>query len=73
VVLGPQHPYTLITRYELARWTGEAAIRPLPGICSPGCCPRSSGSSTPQHPYTLAARANLTRWTGEANGEPSTA
>jgi acetolactate synthase-1/2/3 large subunit len=44
-VSGLEHPHTLTAQYELAHWTGGRATRPPPGICPPGCYPRSSGSS----------------------------
>jgi len=31
-VLGPEHPGTLAARHELARWTGETASSPGPGV-----------------------------------------
>ena len=40
--------------------------RPLPGTCSPPCCPVRERVSGAEHPDTLIARANLARWTGEA-------
>lgn len=42
-VLGPEHPRTLDDRYELARWTGHSGTGPVPGTCSPLCCPCGSG------------------------------
>jgi hypothetical protein len=55
-VLGPEHPDTLTARVNFAFWTGEAETRPPPGTSSPGCCPRSTGSS---------ARNTHTPWPSE--------
>ena len=37
-VLGPEHPRTLITRHDLARWTGEAGDPATAGTSTPSCC-----------------------------------
>ncbi len=71
-VLGTQHPYTLITRYELARWTGEAGDPAAARDLFARLLPTFEQVIGPQHPYTLATRHELARWTGQANGEPST-
>jgi hypothetical protein len=69
-VLGPDHPHTLATRLDLARWQGKAgdpagaaAIleRLLPDVL------RVLGSD---HPHTLATRLDLARWQGKA-GDPA--
>jgi hypothetical protein len=57
VVLGPQHPYTLITRYELARWTGgggdPAAARDLFARLLPAF-ERILDPAAPVHPWSPA-------------------
>jgi hypothetical protein len=66
----PDHPDTLITRHNLARWTGHAgdptgardlltALRPI--------YERVLGTD---HPHTLITRNNLANWTGHA-GDPA--
>jgi hypothetical protein len=65
-LLGPDHPHTLTTRHNLARWRGEAGD---PAGAATACeqlladCLRVLG---PDHPDTLTARNNLARWRGEA-------
>jgi hypothetical protein len=60
--LGPDHPDTLTTRGNLARWLGEAG---QPGHAADQFrdllhdCLRVLG---PDHPHTLTTRANLAYW-----------
>jgi hypothetical protein len=62
-VLGPQHPVTLVTRHQLAKWTGEAgdpaAARDLLATLLP-VFERVLG---PQHPDTMTTRHALAKWT----------
>jgi hypothetical protein len=49
-VQGAEHPDTLTTRNQLARWTGVAGDAAGPPTSTPPCCPSTSGSwalSTP--------------------------
>ena len=55
-VLGAEHPETLTTRHNLARWTGQGGMRPGPGTSSPPCCPSASGFWGAEHPETLTTR-----------------
>jgi hypothetical protein len=49
-VLGPEHPHTLATRHNLARWTGQRGMRPGPATRLRPCCPSASGSWAPSTP-----------------------
>ena len=65
-VLGPDHPATLTTRQNLARWLGEVgkvdeAVARFDALLADYL--RVLG---PTHPDTLATRHNLARWLGEA-------
>ncbi|MFZ9018485.1 MAG: tetratricopeptide repeat protein, partial [Ilumatobacteraceae bacterium] len=69
-ILGPDHPNTLATRSNLARWLGEAgrvtdAIEQFEQLL--GDRTRILGAD---HPDTLTTRNNLAYWLGEA-GQPS--
>ena len=60
-VLGPDHPYTLVTRSDVARWRGEAgdptgAVDAFERVL--GDMVRVLGSD---HPDTLTTRQNLSR------------
>ena len=72
-VLGPEHPDTLVTRHELARWTGEAGDAAAARDQYAALLPLRERVSGPDHPDTLAARGDLARWTSSAAGGPSTA
>ena len=68
-VLGADHPDTLATRGNLARWRGEAgdpggAVAAFEELLADRL--RVLGAD---HPYTLTTRGNLARWRGEA-GDP---
>jgi hypothetical protein len=41
-VLGPEHPDTLFARGNLARWAGQAGMRPGPATSTPRCFPSGS-------------------------------
>ncbi|KUL79598.1 hypothetical protein ADL34_04265 [Streptomyces sp. NRRL WC-3605] len=65
-VLGPEHPDTLSTRFNLARWRGEAAGAPV-GVAAfeefPG---DEEGGLGPQHPDTLTTRGHIADWRRKA-------
>ena len=71
-MLGPDHPDTLTTRRNLARWLGEAG--------QPGQAANQFRDLLtdylrvlgPDHPDTLTTRGNLAHWLGEA-GQPGQA
>jgi hypothetical protein len=65
-VLGPEHRDTLITRHELARWTGEAGDAAGARDQFAVLLPIRERILGPEHPHTLAARQNLAFWTGQA-------
>jgi len=68
-ILGPDHPDTLITRGNLARWRGVAgdptgAVSGYEQLLTYQL--RILG---PDHPDTRSARGNLAHWRGEANNQ----
>ena len=63
---GPEHPDTLTTRYNLARWTGEAGDAAGARDQFAALLPIRERVLGPEHPDTLATRHDLARWTGEA-------
>ena len=65
-VLGPEHPDTLTTRANLARWTGQAGDAAGARDQYAALLPIVERVFGPEHPDTLTDRANLARWTGEA-------
>jgi hypothetical protein len=67
-VLGPQHPDTLISRANLASWTGEAGDAAGARDQFAALLPVIERVLGPEHPQTLAIRANLDRWAGQADG-----
>ena len=72
-VLGPEHPHTLITRRNIAFWTGDAAGDPAAARdLLTELLPAFERVLGPEHPETLWARGNLAFWTGEA-GDPAAA
>ena len=71
-VLGPEHPDTLVTRGNLARWTGEAGDPAAARDLFAALLPVHERVLGPEHPDTLVTRANLAFWTGEA-GDPAAA
>ncbi len=63
--LGPDHPDTLTTRYNIAHWTGEVgdareALRLFTELL-----PDRERVLGRDHPGTLRTRHNIARWTGE--------
>ena len=63
---GPEHPHTLIARYDLAYWTGKAGDAAGARDQFAALLPVHERVLGPEHPDTLTARAELARWTGEA-------
>ena len=62
---GPDHPHTLITRNNIASWTGETgdareALRLFQALL-----PDQTRVLGPDHPDTLITRNNIAGWTGE--------
>jgi Tetratricopeptide repeat len=64
--LGPGHPDTLVTRHELAYWTGEAGDAAGARDQCAALLPMIERVLGPGHPATLTTRSNLATWTGEA-------
>ncbi|MFE6023084.1 tetratricopeptide repeat protein [Streptomyces sp. NPDC056441] len=64
--LGPDHPDTLTTRHELARWQGQAGDAAGAATAFAELLADRLRMLGPDHPHTLAARNNLTFWRGEA-------
>ncbi len=71
-VLGPEHPETLTTRYQLAYWTGLAGNPAGARDLLAAVAPVRERLLGPEHKDTLAARGNLAGWTGDA-GDPTMA
>ena len=63
-VLGAEHPDTLTTRGNLARWTGAAGDAAAARDLFAALVPVRERVSGAEHPYSLTARGNLARWTG---------
>jgi hypothetical protein len=63
---GPEHPYTLSARHELARWTGEAGDAAGARDQLIVLLPVLERVLGPDEPDLLAARGNLAFWAGEA-------
>jgi Tetratricopeptide repeat len=61
-VLGPEHQYTLNTRHNLVRWTGEAGDAAGARDQYAALLPIYERVLGPEHPDT---RAGLARFTGE--------
>jgi tetratricopeptide repeat protein len=68
-VLGPEHPETLITRSQLARWTGEAGDAAGARDQVAALLPILERVLGPGHPNILSAEANLAYWTRQADGD----
>ena len=67
-VLGAEHPGTLATRGDLARWTGEAGDAGRARDQLAALLPVAERILSPDHPITLRARNNLAHWTRMAGG-----
>jgi Domain of unknown function (DUF4062)/Tetratricopeptide repeat len=65
-VLGPEHPDTLTTRHNLARWTGEAGDAARARDQYAALLPIDERVLGPEHPRTLDTRGSLANYTGQA-------
>ena len=68
--LGPDHPYTLNTRHDLARWRGAAGDPTGAATAFEQLLTDRLRVLGPDHPDTLSTRRNLACWRGEA-GDPT--
>jgi hypothetical protein len=68
--LGPDHPDTLTTRNELARWRGEAGDPAGAAAACEGLLVDRVRVLGPDYPGTLITRGNLAHWRGVA-GDPA--
>ncbi|MBV9208673.1 MAG: ATP-binding protein [Actinobacteria bacterium] len=71
-LLGPEHPDTLTTRHNLARWTGQAGDPAAARDLYAELLPVRERVLGPEHRHTLANRHSLASSTGEA-GDPAAA
>ncbi|MGW7261133.1 hypothetical protein [Streptomyces sp. NPDC054834] len=73
-MLGADHPRTLTTRHELARWQGEAGDPASAAIALASLLDDRTRVLGAHHPHTLTTRHELARWQGEAGeaAEPPT-
>ena len=69
-VLGPDHPNTLTTRSNIARWRGAAGDPAGAATAFEQLLADSLRVHGPDHPDTLATRGNIVRWRG-ATGDPA--
>jgi hypothetical protein len=65
-VLGPDHPNTLSTRNQLARWTGHAGDVAGARDQLAALLPLRERVLGADHPHTIATRHHLALWTGRA-------
>ena len=63
--LGPDHPDTLVTRADLARWRGEAGDAAGAAAATEGLLTDYLRVLGPDHPHTLSTRSNLAHWRGQ--------
>ncbi|MEV4899510.1 tetratricopeptide repeat protein, partial [Nonomuraea sp. NPDC055795] len=63
---GPEHPDTLATHHNLARWIGRARDAAGARDQLDGLLPVQERVLGPEHPDTLTTRSNLAHWTGQA-------
>jgi Domain of unknown function (DUF4062)/NB-ARC domain/Tetratricopeptide repeat len=68
-LLGPDHPHTLITRSNIARWRGEAGDPGGAVSAFEQLLPDRLRVLGPDHRGTLSTRSNIAWWRGEA-GDP---
>ena len=68
-MLGADHPDTLTTRGNLARWRGEAGDPAGAATAYEQLLTDHLRVLGPEHPDTLTARSNLGRWRGQVTGE----
>ena len=66
-VLGAEHPDTLITRGNLARWTGEAGDPAAARDQFAALVPVRERVSGHKHSRTLTDRADLAYWSDQRN------
>ena len=71
-LLGQEHPDTLTTRHNLARWTGQAGDPAAARDLYAELLPVRERVLGPEHRHTLANRHSLASSTGEA-GDPAAA
>src|SRR5690349_12621001 len=64
-VLGPEHPDTLITRHDTARWTGQAGDPVGARDQYVALLPVIERVLGPEHPQTRRIRDYLAYWTGQ--------
>ncbi|MFE1886876.1 tetratricopeptide repeat protein, partial [Streptomyces diastatochromogenes] len=64
--VGPDHPHTLTTRNELARWRGETGDAAGAAAAFEQLLADRLRVLGEDHPHTLTTRNNLARWRGEA-------
>ena len=64
--LGPDHPHTLRTRYDLVYWQGQTGDAAGASAAFEELLSDYLRVLGPYHPDTLATRANLALWRGEA-------
>ena len=69
-MLGAEHPRTLTTRANLARWTGEAGDAAGARGQLAALLPLAERVLGSEHPITLRARNNLGHWSRIAGGGP---
>ena len=62
-VLGLEHPDTLNTRHQLARWTGEAGDPATARDLLAALLPVREQILGPEHPDTVTTRHQLVLWT----------
>jgi len=62
---GTDHPYTLLTRHNIAAWTGECGDAREARRLFEALLPDRTRVLGPGHPDTLTTRHNIAAWTGE--------
>jgi hypothetical protein len=65
-IQGTEHPGTLFTRHQLARWTGEAGDAAGARDQVEALLPIRERVLGAEHPDTLTTQAALAFWTGSA-------
>ncbi len=71
-IQGPDSPDTLITRYDIAFWTGESGHPAEALQLSQQLLPDMERVLGPDHPRTLTTRSDVAFWTGHS-GHPAEA
>jgi hypothetical protein len=72
LILGPEHPDTLISRGHHADWTGQAGDPAAARDMFAELLPVHQRVLGPEHPHTLITQGHLASWTGYA-GDPAAA